>query len=78
MSGILDRMLQSQQFTPATVEGYIALQLAKRLGDEAAVRKYVHYLSQYKTERVLHHFRKARHESNPAQAFHSSLKPSDA
>jgi len=77
MSGILDQMLRSKQFIPATAEEYIALQLAKGLRDEPSVKRYVHYLAQHKTEHLLQVFHKARQEPDPALAFHSSLTATD-
>ncbi len=73
MSGILDQMLQLQQFTPATVEEYIALQLAKGLRDELAVKRYVHYVARCPTEHLLNLFQKAKQGPNSARVFHLSL-----
>jgi len=42
MNGILDSMLnKSRLFIPETVEGYIALQLARALNDTGDVWKYI-------------------------------------
>ncbi len=73
MSDILDAVRQSLQFTPATVEEYIALQLAKGLDDEPAVRRYVNYLAHYKADYLLHLFHQSKQKPNPAQSFHSFL-----
>jgi len=73
MSGILDRMLQSQQFIPATTEEYLALQLAKRLGDEFAIKRYVHYVAHYAAAHLVRLCHAAKREEDPARAFHSSL-----
>ncbi len=73
MSNILDTVQRSRQFTPETVEEYIALQLAKGLCDEPAVRRYVHYVAHYPTDRLLRLFHKSKQKPDPSQSFHSSL-----
>ena len=49
---ILERVARSAAFTPATVEAYFALQLAKRLGDEANIPWYLRLLEQNTMERL--------------------------
>lgn len=73
MSGILDQIRQTTQFSPTTVEEYLALQLSKHLGDEAAVVRYLQYIAHYTVEHLLVLFQKAKQEPDPARAFHSSL-----
>jgi hypothetical protein len=77
MSGILDQMLQAQQFTPSTAEEYLALQLARRLNDEFAIKRYLHYVERNTTEQLLSVFRKAKQQPDPARSFHSSLMSSE-
>ena len=77
MSSIFDQIIQSQQNTPTTVEEYIALQLAKGLNDELAVKRYMHYVGHYTIEHLLHLFCKAKQAQDPAREFHSSLTPSE-
>jgi hypothetical protein len=73
MNGILDQIRQSTQFSPATVEEYLALQLAKRLSDEAAVVRYLHYIGHYTVEHLIGLFHEVDQEHDPARTFHSSL-----
>jgi hypothetical protein len=75
MSGILDQIRQSSQFSPTTVEEFLALQLSKRLSDEAAIVRYLHYVAHYSVEHLLDLFQRAKQEPDPARAFHSSLTP---
>jgi hypothetical protein len=77
MSNILDQMVQSEQFVPATVDEYFALQLAKGLGDEKAVRVHVHYVEHQPPEHLIRLFLSAKEKPDPARAFHSSLTPSE-
>lgn len=77
MSGILDPELPSQQFTPTTVEEYLALQLARRLGDETAINRYIRYSEHHPAVHLAQLFHRAKGKPNPADAFHSSLTPSD-
>lgn len=74
MSHILDQFAQSTQFTPASVEQYIALQLSKHLNDESAIGRYLHYVSRYPLPLLLNQFQQAKTQSDPARAFHSSIK----
>jgi hypothetical protein len=74
---ILDRMLQTQQFTPSTVEEYVGLQLARRLGDESALAIYMHYVERHSMIHLLNAFHKAKQTSDPAHFFHSALTPRD-
>ena len=78
MSGILDQIRQSAQFSPTSVEEYLALQLSKRLGDEAAVVRYLHYIGRYTVEHLLTLFQQVKEQPDPARAFHSSLTSPDA
>ena len=78
MSGILDQMRQSSQFSPTTVEEFLALQLSKRLGDEAAVVRYLHYIGQHTMEHLLGLLQRVSKEPDPARAFHSSLTSPDS
>jgi hypothetical protein len=77
MSGILDRMLQKQKFTPTTVDEFLALQLAKKLNDEAAINSYVNYVAHHGTDHVLRLCHAAMKEPDPARIFHSSLTKHD-
>ena len=77
MSGILDAELPSQQFAPTTVEEYLALQLAKRLEDVTAIGRYVRYAEHHPAVHLAQLFHRAKGKPNPADAFHSSLSPSD-
>jgi len=70
---ILDKMLRPKQFTPVTVDEYIALRLAKRLGDEASVSLYLNYFDHHSKEWLIANLHKAMRQSDPARAFHSSL-----
>jgi hypothetical protein len=74
MSDILEQMLRPKQFVPATVQEYIALQLAKGLLDEVAVQRYIHYIGSYAAEHLIQLFHKVQSDPNPALAFHSILK----
>lgn len=76
MSGILDQILQAQPVPLASVEHYIALQLAKRLGDEISIARYLHYGSQFTVDHLLRVFQAVRQEADPVRAFHSSLTSS--
>jgi hypothetical protein len=78
MSRITNQTLPSQQFTPTTVEEYLALQLAKRLSDEQGVRRYIRYTEHYPAKHLLHLVHQASQESDPANAFHSFLTPSNS
>lgn len=78
MSGILDQIHQASQFSPTTVEEYLALQLSKRLSDEAAVVRYLHYLGRYTMEHLITLFHQVKQEPDPAHAFHSSLTSPDS
>jgi hypothetical protein len=77
MSGILDQIMSSKRFAPASVEEYIALQLAKGLKDEPAVARYIHYVAHHPLEDLLGLFHKTKQEPDPAHAFHSSLTATD-
>ena len=74
---ILDRMLQTQQFTPSTVEEYLGLQLARGLGDESTLAIYMHYVERHPMIQLLNTFHKAKRASDPARTFHSALTPRD-
>ncbi len=73
MNGILDRLLETSQFTPGTSEEFVALQLARRLDDEIAITRYVHYVGHYAIDHLLRLYETARHNDDPARAFHTSL-----
>ncbi len=77
MSGILDQMTHSEQFVPGTVDEYIALQLAKGLRDEGAIRLHLHYVEHHQPEHLIRLFHSAKEKTDPAHAFHSSLAPSE-
>lgn len=76
MTSSLDPVLPVQ-FTPATVEEYLALQLARRLGDESSVSRYIPYTEHYPARHLLHLVYQAKRQSDPVSTFHSSLMPSD-
>ena len=73
MSGILDQMLGLKQFTPRSAEEYFALQLARRLSDEAAVKLYLHYVEHHSPNHLLHIFHQVKAHPDAAHRFHSSL-----
>ena len=77
MSSILDPTLPTQQFTPTTVEEYLALQLAKRLADETAIERYIRYAEHHPAGYLARLFHRVKGNPNPADSFHSSLTPSD-
>lgn len=76
MNGILDQISSSKQFVPATTDEYLALQLAKRLGDELAIGRYLHYIAHHPVSHLMRQFHRAKSEDDPARSFHSSLTPS--
>jgi hypothetical protein len=75
MSGILDQMLQPEQFIPSSVDEYLALQLARRLDDDAAVRLYLGYVEHHPSNHLLNIYNKVKMHPESSQAFHSALKP---
>jgi hypothetical protein len=75
MSGILDKMLGAEQFVAVTVNHYIALQLAKRMGDEGALNRYLYYVTHHPVERLVRLYHQVKSEADPAATFHSSLIP---
>jgi len=77
MSSIHEPILPSQQFTPTTVEEYLALQLAKKLGDEPGVTRYIHYAEHLPAKHLLHVLHQAKQQSDPVSAFHSLLTPTN-
>jgi hypothetical protein len=77
MSGILDQMLQPEQFIPSSVDEYFALQLARRLDDDAAVGLYLHYVEHHHSNHLLNIYSKAKSHPEPAKAFHSALRPTE-
>jgi hypothetical protein len=77
MSGILDKIIHSEQFVPGTVGQYLALQLAKGLRDEGAIRLHLHYVEHHPPEHLIRLFHSAKEKADPAHAFHSSLTPSE-
>jgi hypothetical protein len=77
MSLILDSTLPTEQFTPTTVAEYLALQLAKRLGDEPAIEQYIRYAEHHPAGHLAKLFHRVKQTTNPADAFHSSFTPSD-
>ena len=75
MSGILDQMLQPEQFIPSSVDEYFALQLARRLDDDTAVRLYLHYVEHHPSNHLLNIYSNVKAHPEPAKAFHSALRP---
>lgn len=73
MSNLLDQVLQAQEFTPSTIEEYLALQLAKRLDDETKIRSYIQYVGRFSAQHLVRLFHRAKQRSDPARAFHSFL-----
>jgi hypothetical protein len=67
---------QAQPFTPANADEYLALQLAKRLGDELKILSYVRYVEHYPAPQLAKLFHQAKRESDSANVFHSSLTQS--
>ena len=74
MSNILDEIAQSRQFIPSTTDEFLALQLAKRLDDEDAIGKYLHYVAHQPAPHLLQQFHRAKRSANPALSFHLYLK----
>lgn len=74
MNSILDQLAQTQQFIPATAGEFLALQLAKRLDDEAAIAQYLHYVEHHPVPHLLQQFHRAKRAANPALSFHLYLK----
>lgn len=52
-AGILERVGAFEPFRPTTVDEYFALQLAKKLNDNARVRQYCSVLSRVPFQQVL-------------------------
>jgi len=75
MNSILDQIAGTAQFIPATTDEYLALQFAKRLGDEPAINRYLHYIAHHPVSHLMRQFHRAKREDDPAPAFHSSLIP---
>lgn len=73
MNNILEHMLQPAQFVPATVEQFVAVQLARRLNDEPGLVRYVQYVTHHSTDYLVRLFHRAQQQTDPARAFHSSL-----
>jgi hypothetical protein len=73
MSGILDRFPVDQRFVVGNTDEYFALQLAKRLGDEPGIRRYIQYVERHSEDRLLRALHQALRSSDPARTFHSSL-----
>jgi hypothetical protein len=74
MSSILDQLIEPNQFIPTTTEEFLALQLAKRLDDEEAIGKYLHYVAHHPASHLLQQFHRAKRSANPAFSFHLYLK----
>ena len=75
MSGILDQILKEEQFAPTSTQEYFALQLARRLSDDAAVKLYVRYVEHHSPNHLLHIFHRVKSYPDAALRFHSSLAP---
>lgn len=73
MNSILDQFVAPVQFVPASVEEYIALQLAKRLHDESAIGRYLYYVSRYPLSLLLDVLHEVQQDPDPARAFHLSV-----
>jgi hypothetical protein len=59
MKNILSRVAkQSQQFTPASPTEYLALQVARKLGDITAFRQYLVLFEHYPEDLLLTAFRR--------------------
>jgi hypothetical protein len=71
--------LQAQlpQFTPSTVDEYLALQFAKRLDDESKLPRYMQYVGHHSAQHLVRLFNRATGEADPASSFHSSLTQSE-
>jgi len=65
--------LHSGPLTPSTTEEYLALQLAKRLGDEARLASYLAYAEHHPAIHLAKLFHHAKGEPDSANVFHSSL-----
>lgn len=77
MSNSLSQVMTPEQFSPTSVEEYLALQLAKRLRDEAAIERYIRYAEHHPAVHLVHLFHRVKGQSDPADAFHSSLASPD-
>ena len=75
---ILDQIRHVEQFSPSTVEQYLALQLSKRMGDEASVLRYLHYLERYTVDSLIQLYHQVKDGPDPARTFHSSLTSPDS
>ena len=75
MSNLFDP-LESQPFAPTNADEYLALQLAKRLGDEPRILSYLRYVERYPAPQLAKLFHQAKRESDSANVFHSSLTQS--
>jgi hypothetical protein len=76
MKKILDELARAQKFIPTTSDEFLALQFAKRLGDELAIGRYLQYVSRHPIPYLMRRFHRARRTDNPARTFHSSLSTS--
>ena len=83
MINILDRVArtfpsaQTSQFLPEAPSEFLALRLASRFGDEAAVRHYLALAECYGDDRLLTAYRRVRHRgchTNPGRHFLEELK----
>ncbi len=60
MSGILDRVAAARRgFRPETPQEFFALQLARKLADEASVRSYVTLANQFSEDTLTQVYREA-------------------
>jgi len=78
MSNILDQMASSyRQFRPQTPQEFFALQLAKRLKDEARLREYLILVDRYPRPLLLQAFqvatRTAKDGTAHSEQFHLQL-----
>lgn len=76
---ILEHFSDHKCFVPANADEYFALQLAKRLGDEDNVHRFVGYARRYSHEQLLELYWNALRDSgkDAAAHFHSSFTKSE-
>jgi len=75
MTSILDHFpSRADEFTPANIQQFTVLQIAKRLHDLPGVRKSTMFAERYSLADVLDAYRKAIEHKNPKSAFQEELE----
>lgn len=80
MTNILDYFLKkAAPFRPESMDELLALRLAQRLGDTAAIEHYVRLVAEYSAERCLSAYRRVSkgQTTSPATEFHAELQRSN-